>query len=299
MTTDQAVALLDEHTDYQLLKRVPEELFDRGGVSAETKRGLIIDLETMGTNYQKDLIIEIGMIGFEYTADGQITKVDSTYNELNDPGKKIPKDIIAITGITNDDVKGKAIDWQQVAAMLEPADIIICHNSGFDRKFMEKQTPDEIREIVETKSFGCTFNDIHWKGFGIESSKLDYINWKLGYFYGSHRALTDCWATLNVLDKHEKAFSMLLANSAKVEHMICAINAPFEKKNLLKGRRYRWSDGSGNLPKCWWTTINKDRLEEEKAWLDETIYGKPCASSLLPQVEISSINRFSERAEKI
>lgn len=205
MTIDQALALITEHDAFQLLARVPEELFDRGAAEGEVKRGLIIDLETMGTNYQKDAIIEIGMVGFEYApAEGRIVKVDSTYNELNDPGKKIPKDIVAITGITNDDVKGKAIDWQQVAAMLEPADIIICHNSAFDRKFMEKQTPDEIREIVETKAFGCTFNDINWKGFGIESSKLDYINWKLGYFYGSHRALTDCWATLNVLDSTNK-----------------------------------------------------------------------------------------------
>lgn len=92
---------------------------------------------------------------------------------------------------------------------------------------------------------------------------------------------------------------MLLANADKVEHMICAINAPFDKKNLLKGRRYRWSDGTGNLPKCWWTTIKKEKLEEEKKWLDETIYGKPCASALLPQIEISKTNRFSERAERV
>lgn len=297
---EQAIEQINNNPQYQLLSRVPEALYDNVVDSKEAlKRGLIIDLETMGTNYQKDQIIEIGLMLFEFNQVGEVLKVSDTYNELNDPGKSIPKEIVRITGITNDDVKGKAIDWQKVAGFLEAADLIICHNSGFDRKFMERQTPEEIKAIVIEKEFACTFNDINWKSFGIESSKLDYINWKLGYFYDSHRALTDCWATLNVLTQKQDAFQMLLKNTEKEDVMICTINAPFDKKSLLKGRGYRWSDGSGNIPKCWWTTVNKDKLSDEKAWLDESVYGKPCASALLPQIEVNARNRYSERAEKV
>ncbi|KTD09530.1 hypothetical protein [Legionella jamestowniensis] len=65
------------------------------------------------------------------------------------------------------------------------------------------------------------------------------------------------------------------------------------KKDLLNLRNYRWSDGTGRLPKCGWSIIPKDQLTDEKAWLDEQIYCRVGASDALRQSEITAFKRYS------
>ena len=259
----------------------------------------IIDLETMGLNAKKDEIIEIGLLSFSFsTTDGILEIVDS-YNELNDPGRPIPDEITKVTGICDEDVKGKEIDWNHVLELLQTSQLVICHNSGFDRNFLELQTPSAIQSTIKSMAFACTIKDIDWKSHGIESSKLDYVNWKLGFFYDGHRAINDCWATLNVLLHAEGVFDELKANVRKKEIIISAKDAPFDKKDLLKERHYRWSDGNGRLPKGWWTCLAHTLLDDEKRWLDQDIYGREGASDKLPQAEITARKRYSFRAEEL
>ncbi len=207
--------------------------------------------------------------------------------------------ISKLTGITNDDVAGKEIDWQLVSTLLKECNLVICHNSSFDRNFLEIQTPEHIQELFKRIPFACTLKDIDWDARGYGSAKLDYLNWKLGYFYDSHRALTDCWATLNLLLKEAGAFEELKCNAKKIETLLCAVNAPYDNKDLLKERKYKWSDGTGNLPKCWWTIVSNDALEDEFTFLDDTIYCRKGASKNLPRVKITAHIRYSFRSEII
>lgn len=288
-----------EHPDYQVLCRVVNQLPPKTAIDSKQFIATIIDLETMGLNAKTDEIIELGLLSFSFSVgDGIIAIIDS-YNGLNDPGKPIPAEVTKVTGITNEDVQGKSIDWDYVLQALEKTNLIICHNSGFDRNFLELQTPQAISEQIETQLFACTLKDIDWKERGIESSKLDYINWKLGYFYEGHRALNDCWATLNVLIQSEGAFDELKLSVRKKETLLCAVNASFEKKDLLKERNYRWSDGTDKLPKSWWITIDNALLDNEKRWLDEVIYGVVGKSDSIPTLEITARKRFSYRAQCI
>ncbi|KTD63574.1 putative exonuclease [Legionella santicrucis] len=257
----------------------------------------IIDLETMGIDATQHEIIEIGMLSFLFSNEDGILEIKHTYNELNDPGKPIPPEITKITGIRNEDLIGKIINWDFVLQALKESHLIICHNAQFDRNFLELQTPEEIQKQVVSLPFGCTIKDIDWKVRDYESSKLDYLNWKLGYFYDAHRAINDCWATLNLLLQEPGAFDELKNNVRKKQTLICAESAPFDKKDLLKNRLYRWSDGTGKIPKSWWTIIDNDVLAEEKAWLDTEIYKQTNKSSSLPQSEITARNRYSFRAE--
>ncbi|WP_237758667.1 hypothetical protein [Legionella hackeliae] len=83
------------------------------------------------------------------------------------------------------------------------------------------------------------------------------------------------------------------------EILLCAENAAFDKKDLLKSRNYRWSDGTGTLPKCWWSIISNEQLPNEKAWLDDQIYCLLGASDSLRKIEITAFKRYSFRAERI
>ena len=177
--------------------------------------------------------------------------------------------------------------------------MVICHNSKFDRKFLEIQSPKDIQAIITKMPFACTVGDIDWKDRGYESSKLDYLNFKLGYFYDGHRALTDCWATFNLIINEPGAFEELTRNARKNEVLICAENAKYEKKDLLKERGYSWSDGSGELAKCWYIVIQEDLLDDECKFLDETIYSKAGESQKLKKYDVTAYNRYSARLSSL
>ena len=289
---------LSSNPEYRILKRVPEEIASTSNNDSRVFTATIIDLETMGMNAKTNEIIEIGVLSFSFSTGDGLIGVIETYNELNDPGKPIPLEITRITGITNEDVAGKKINWDRVGALIKQSHLIICHNSRFDRNFLELQTPEEIKTLVERKPFACTVQDINWRARGYESAKLEYLNFKLGYFYNGHRALNDCWATLNLLRQEVGAFDELKSNVRAKETLLCAENAAFDKKDLLKGRNYRWSDGLTSLPKCWWIVVSNDALDVEKEWLDEEIFGRKGIADKLPTLEITAFQRYSYRAEK-
>lgn len=296
---ESAINVVLKHPDYKILKRIPDEVPIIKSQDAKIFCATIIDLETMGIDAKNDAIIEIGMLSFAFTNGDGILSIEERYNELQDPGKTIPPEITKITGISNEDVKGKTIDWEKVLHILTQTHLIICHNSRFDRNFLELQTPESIKSVIEKKPFACTIKDINWKSRGYESSKLEYLNFKLGYFYEGHRAIVDCFATLNLLLEEQGAFDELKANVRCKETLLCAVHAPFDKKDMLKSRQYRWADGNTSLPKCRWKMISNKELALEKEWLDEHIYQKEGSSEGLPSFEITAYSRYSFRSEQI
>ena len=285
--------------NYMLLRRLPEKYEKQAVEGVQIFSGMIIDLETMGLNAQRDSIIELGLLKFNFTNQHGIIEVVETYNELNDPHRPIPEEVTKITGITDKAVAGKEINWDKISQLLKETHLIICHNAAFDRNFLEIQTPPAIQAIFKKMPFACSVKDIDWSARGFESRKLDYLNWKLGYFYDAHRALTDCWATFNLLVQEKGAFEELKENAKRTDLLICAVNAPFEQKDKLKQRGYKWSDGTGSLPKCWWIMIPQAAFEIESEFLDSEIYARKNAAQKLPYSEIKAFSRYSFRAEEL
>ena len=298
--TEQALAVIALDSNFKVLKRVPESL-TVNTINAGNRQftAAVIDLETLGLDPTLHPIIEIGLLLFNFSTEDGVLQVTETYNGLQDPGVPIPEEITAITGITNEDVAGQSIDWERVAQFLQRTNLVICHNAVFDRNHLEMQTPPLIQDIVKNMAFGCSLRDVDWRSRGYESGKLEFLNFKAGYFYEGHRALVDCWATLNVLVVEAGAFDELKASVRKREVLICALNSSYDTKDLLKGRGYRWSDGAGTLPKAWWTTVDEHLLENENAWLDEVVYQSKGASLALPNKIITARLRYSRRAEKL
>lgn len=293
------ISRIEQDPNYKLLQRVPEKFPLQASKDSQYFTAAVIDLETMGLDPLTDEIIEIGILWFHFDNTNGILGVSDSYNSLQEPSKPIPEEITKITGITNDAVKGHSIDWSYVQDKLQKTHLVMCHNSQFDRNFLECQTPDFIQAMIKNMAFACTIKDIDWKERGFESSKLDYLNFKLGYFYEGHRALNDCYATFNLLMQEQDSFEELKINVRKKETLIVAENAPFAKKDLLKQKKYRWSDGQGALPKAWWATLPNDELDDELAWLEAKVYGRDGAALSLPKVEITARKRYSLRAQKI
>lgn len=69
-----------------------------------------------------------------------------------------------------------------------------------------------------------------------------------------------------------------------------AEHRPFDKKDDLKARCYRWSSGEGQQPKAWWTEIGADMLDAEIEFLQTEIYGR--VDIALATKHLTAIDRF-------
>ena len=253
-------------------------------------KGIILDTETTGLNHRKDEIIEIGLISFTFDERGAIGDVTGVYGGLQQPSIRIPADITKLTGITDEMVAGQMIDMQAVRALVAPADLIIAHNAGFDRPFCEA-----FSSAFSDKAWACSNSEIDWSARGFEGTKLGYLIGQVGYFHEGHRAVDDCFALLEVLDRETEAdtatpFAELYLNSQRSRVRIFAEHSPFDLKDHLKARGYRWSDGSEGRPKSWWIEVDEPDLAAELQYLRTEIYRYPEADP--PTKLLTAFDRF-------
>lgn len=232
--------------------------------------GLIVDVETTGKDASHDHVIEIGARLFSFDRVSlELLSLEKSYSGLEDPGIPIPEQITRITGINDEMVKGKKIDWDQVSALFNETQVVIAHNAAFDRSFLDKRI-----SVSSEKVWACTYKLIDWYGMGFGAAKLEVLSIFHGFFVNAHRALEDCDALLHLLcfqapESTETYLGQLLANSRRPVTRVIAHRTPFELKDLLKERGYQWSIQK----RVWHHEIGRDECEKERQWLTESVYG--------------------------
>jgi DNA polymerase-3 subunit epsilon len=236
------------------------------------RTGIILDVETTGPDQQKDEIIELGMVKFDYLPDGRIAGLRDVFTAFNEPSRPIPADVTTLTGITTEMVAGQRIDEAAVSAFVEDAVIVSAHNAGFDRKFAERYWP-----VFERKAWGCSATEVAWRQHGFEGSRLAYLLNGAGFFHHAHRAVDDCHALLDILALElptigAPALGALLEQARKKTLRVWAEQSPFDLKDTLKQRGYRWSDGNDGRPRSWYTDVAETQLDDEIAFLRTEIY---------------------------
>jgi DNA polymerase-3 subunit epsilon len=284
---------LTKSADYRVLRRLVHRETSTPIIGQSTKTAILLDVETTGLDQQMDEIIELGMVKFDYLPDGRIAGLRDVFSSFNEPSEPIPPDVIALTGITNEMVAGHRIDEAEVSSFAEGAVIVIAHNAGFDRKFAERYWP-----IFQRKAWGCSATEIEWRKHGFEGSRLGYLLNGAGFFHQAHRAVDDCRALLEILafelpTAGAPALGVLLEHARKKTMRVWAEQSPFELKDALKRRGYRWSDGSDGRSKSWYVDVDESKLDEEIAFLKTEIYLYEAEPRL--QV-ITAFDRFSVRA---
>ena len=281
---------LEETGRFRILRKLmPRTVINRAD-SQFNKLAILIDTETTGLDHASDQVIEVGAVAFTYNADGALGDVVGVFNGLQQPTIPIPAEITRITGITNEMVQGQSLDLQALNAMIEPADLIIAHNARFDRPFCEKLSP-----VFIAKAWACSVAEIQWANLGFEGSKLGYLVGQAGLFHNGHRATDDCHALLEVLarpagDTKTVPFDELLKSSRKSRIRIYAENSPFDLKDHLKKRGYRWSDGSDGRPKAWWIEIDESDYASELQYLRTEIYRWKDAEPL--SFKLTAVERY-------
>jgi DNA polymerase III subunit epsilon len=292
LTLEEIARRLTATGDYKVLRRLlPWPVSPPQAGSCE-KTGVVIDVETTGLNHSQDEIIELAMVKFRYAANAEIAGVSAVFQAFNEPSRPIAPEITRLTGITEVTVGGHKIDPVAVEAFVAEADIVIAHHANFDRRFVERVWP-----IFEHKAWACSATEIDWKALGYSGAKLSYLATETGFFYTAHRAVDDCHALLEILSlrlpgSSTTALTVLLDRACRNTVRIWAEHSPFDRKDTLKRRGYRWSDGTDGSARSWYIDIDDALHQAELDFLRKEIYQRDVD---LPCSEMSALERFSVR----
>lgn len=278
--------------DYRVLRKlVPRDEFAPCAGQA-TRTGILLDVETTGLNTSQDEVIELAMVKFTYLPDDRIATVTGVFSAFNEPSIPIPEEVVELTQITDEMVAGHRIDPDAVAAFVSDSALTIAHNANFDRKFAERYWP-----VFERKPWACSATEVEWRKHGYDGSRLGYLLAGVGLFHDAHRATDDCRALLEILSSdipklNRSAFAVLLDRARRKTVRIWAEQSPFELKDTLKKRGYRWSDGSDGRPRSWYVDVDEVSQAAEIDFLRTAIYLR----EVEPRIQfMSAMNRFSSR----
>ena len=157
---------------------------------------VVFDIETTGLSPKNDMITEIGAV--------KISKgvIVDRYSQLINPGVKIPKKIIELTGITDDMVKNKPSIEEVLPKFIEffGDSILVAHNASFDMGFIIEKFSKVGIEINNTVLDTLELSRELFPN--LKSHRLNkvakHLNVKLE---NHHRAVDDSEATANILLK--------------------------------------------------------------------------------------------------
>lgn len=163
-----------------------------------TKPLVIFDLETTGLDLVKDRIIQISYIKLH--PNGK----EERGNELINPEKPIPEEVVALTGISNDDVKDKPTFKQiaqSLADMFVGSDFAGFNSNHFDIPLLAEEF---LRAGIDFDFTKCRLIDAQTIFHKMERRNLAaaykfYCGRKMEEDFEAHRADQDTEATYRVL----------------------------------------------------------------------------------------------------
>ncbi|MDX1669200.1 MAG: 3'-5' exonuclease [Limnobacter sp.] len=260
---------LENHPDFKVLRRLKPSGNYEGQINHPIKV-IVVDTETTGLNIEQAELIEVGLVAVEVDATtGAVGRILGSYGELEDPGVPIPTESTAIHGITDEMVAGKQFDEDVIKTLCEGAQLVVAHNAGFDKPFMVRRFP-----WIEDFVWVCSFRELPLKQEGYASAKLENLLQECGYFHEAHRAVEDCNALLCFLAQPLKEsqrwpFEVLFEGANEPLYEIAAIGAPFEKKDALKSKGFRWNPDE----RAWeYVAVGFAEGKEVIEWMRDQVY---------------------------
>lgn len=223
--------------------------------------GLVVDLETTGMDFEQDEIIEIGLIEFGVEL-GKKPVITNMYSALEESSQSLSDEVKKVTGLDDEILKGQSIRWDLVTEVFERCSLYVAHNAKFDRSFLE----NKFNKTDWSGQWACSMRHIDWEKHGFRTRSLNYLAADHGFVNPfAHRAMFDCATTFRLIEPY---FDELIERCTLQEIRILATKAPFEAKDLLKKRFYRWDSNA----RVWYKDVFEDKLEEERRFLGADVY---------------------------
>jgi len=240
---------------------------------------LFIDVETTGVSFENDRVIQLACrpVLFD-SSTGRPTRLMNSRTFYNDPGKEISEEITALTGVTNEDVRGKSIDWAWVSKIISKVDFVVAHNARFDRHFIKKHMIESDLVMPET-IWACSMQQVNWRKIGCTAGRsLETLSAWHGFYYGAHDAAVDVDAMIYLLLK-SNTVNTLLDTAKKSQWRVFAVKFPRGKNDEIKCRGYRWDPDVMS----WWCgfEVHEEAIAESE-WLVNNFSIEPQLFELKP-----------------
>jgi DNA polymerase-3 subunit epsilon len=118
-----------------------------------------------------------------------------------------------------------------------------------------------------------------------------------GFFYDRHRALNDCHAGIELLARAlprsgTRGMAQLLARARAPSWRIGASGAPYDLKDALKARGYRWNGDGAGAQRAWFIDVPDHARDAEFRYLQDEIYRRVTDINCR---RIDAYDRFSTR----
>ncbi|WP_074824280.1 MULTISPECIES: hypothetical protein [Bradyrhizobium] len=145
----------------------------------------------------------------------------------------------------------------------------------------------------------CSWAEVPWAHEGFTGgTRLSDLAAAGGFFHDGHRAEHDCRAALEVLSRPlprsgRLAFDALLTSARSPRWRIHAVGAPFELRESLKRRGYRWDPGENGRTRAWFADVAEAALEAERDFLMREIYRRDDVE--IDARRIDAFDRYSDR----
>jgi len=272
---------LCEDPDFRVLRALPEPYssMPRSGSPPDGRCVALIDLETTGLYAEHGSIIEIAIKLLFVDETGALLGHLPIFNWLDDPGHALDPAISRLTGLSDADLRGKRIDDEAVARILDRADLFVAHNAAFDAPWVERRWP-----TVAGMPWACSLKEVPWAHLGFEGRSQHHLLLQHGAFSKAHRASADVWALHWLLQQSRPCcgsstdgtdnriatvvpthLQRLLTASDTPSWRVEAVGTHYNQRHLLQQRGYHW-DASPSK-RVWWREVTQDALEAEQVWL--------------------------------
>lgn len=160
---------------------------------------LALDFETTGLDPARERVVEVGAIRF-IPGEAGVTEAGSLSSLVN-PGIRIPRQVIAIHGITDEAVEGspRFPEVGPVLQALASGAYIVAHNAPFDLAFLRAELAraglaSPLNPVIDTRILAKAAFP------GLTSYKLVDLATRFGIDKGrSHRALDDARTCMELL----------------------------------------------------------------------------------------------------
>ena len=260
--------LLAQDDAYRVVRRVPKSYTNMpdGGTPPDGKCVAIIDLETSGLDPNTNEIIELALMLCWLDEQGEVIAHMGPMTWLQEPSVPLDARISLLTGLTAPMLVGQSINDKGVLALIDRADLLVAHNSRFEISWLEKRYPQ-----LASKPWGCSCNDIDWLMAGCDGRAQQHLLAQHYWFSDAHRAGPDVWSLFWLLQQRRAEvgsgivrshMQRLIAAAESQGVLVQAKRAPFDKKDALKARGYRWNASE----KCWEKELLPSAVQQEEAW---------------------------------
>ncbi|MEG3159371.1 DNA polymerase III subunit epsilon [Sphingomonas sp. LB2R24] len=229
--------------------------------------GVALGATTIGLAPEDGAIMDLSIRRFRYDEAGHITDIDEPYAWLEHPGRPVPADLMARTGLTEAHLEGQSIDDEAAATLLRSASFITAHHARLQRRWVEHRL-----EGARGLNWACSHDQIDWQAHGYVGDGLGLLLAQSGHLHGGHRVGTDVDAVIQLLrtpfDDGRTALKELIGKASRRTWIIRAVGADATAADMLRRRGYFWDAEEEE----WCREVGDGGRVGEEFWLAGHVY---------------------------